>query len=306
MFIYSIRRLASALPLLFFAATLVFFLMRLAPGGPFDGEREWPPEIKANVLSAFELDKPVTTQYLHWLRDVLKGDLRKSFQYPERTVTEIIGNAMPTSLYLGFLALSFAVIIGVPLGAAAAWKQNSWWDHSAMFVAISGVSVPPYLIASLLVMIFAMWLGWLPPALWDEPGSSILPAITLGWRPMAMVARLTRATMLEAFHADYVRTAYSKGVPDIIVIFKHALRNSLVPVLTLLGPVTAHLVTGSFLVELVFEIPGMGKHFVQAVTNRDYTLVMGVTILYGSILIVSNLVVDLLCAWVDPRIRLEG
>ena len=204
-----------------------------------------------------------------------------------------------------FPLLFFGVLLGIPLGALAAWKRDSWIDSSAMFVAVSGVSLPSYLVASVLVLVFALWLGWLPPALWESPASLVLPLITLGFRPMAIIARLTRASMIESLAADYIRTAYGKGLPAFQVIFKHALKNSLIPVITVLGPLTANLVTGSFLVEMVFQIPGMGRHFVTAVLNRDYPLVMGVNLVYGVVLIASNLFVDIIYAWADPRIRLS-
>lgn len=303
---YIIRRLLISLPVLLLLAALTFFLLRVAPGGPFDSERAWPPEIQQNIMQRYELDQPVYVQFGHWLRDMARGDLRESFQYLGRPVTEIIGDALPTSVFLGTLGLAFALVIGIPLGAVAARKQNSVWDHAAMFVAISGISLPPYLVATFLILVFSIWLEWLPPALWEEPLSWVLPMVTLAWRPMAMIARLTRTSMIETFSADFVRTAYSKGVSDRRVVFKHVLRNSLIPVVTLLGPVAANLVTGSFLVEIVYQIPGLGKHFVQAVINRDYPLVMGVTTVYGVILIGCNLTVDLIYAWVDPRIRLKG
>ena len=306
MFTYSIQRLIIAVPVLLLLAALTFFLLRLAPGGPFDGDVVWPPEVQANILKKYELDQPVIVQFSHWIRDVAQGDLRESFQYLGRPVTEIIGEALPSSMLLGSLALLLACIGGGLLGSVAAWKQNTWLDHTAMFVAISGISLPTYLVATVLILVFSLWLGWFPPALWEEPSSIILPVITLAWRPLAMIARLIRTTMIETFSADYVRTAYSKGMTDSAVIFKHVLKNSLIPVITLLGPITASLVTGSFLVEIVFQVPGIGKHFVQAVINRDYPLVMGVTLVYGVILIFCNLVVDIAYAVIDPRIRLKG
>ncbi|OFZ04874.1 MAG: peptide ABC transporter permease [Bdellovibrionales bacterium GWC1_52_8] len=306
MFTYSIQRLAIAVPVLLLLAALTFFLLRLAPGGPFDGDVVWPPEVQANILKKYELDQPVHIQFTHWLGDVVRGDLRESFQYLGRPVREIISDALPASLFLGSMALLLACASGITLGAVAAWKQNTWIDHTAMFVAISGISLPTYLVATVLILIFSLWLDWFPPALWDEPGSAVLPIITLAWRPLAMIARLTRTMMIETFSADYVRTAYSKGMSESAVVFKHVLKNSLIPVITLLGPITASLVTGSFLVEIVFQVPGIGKHFVQAVINRDYPLVMGVTLVYGVVLILCNLAVDLIYAWVDPRIRLKG
>jgi oligopeptide transport system permease protein len=298
------RRILGAIPTLFFLAFLTFFLLRLAPGGPFDSERAWPPDVQANINHQYELDQPIPVQFAHWLRDVSHGNLRESFQYIGRPVSEIIAGSLPTSVCLGMLALVLALLIGIPLGCLAAAQQNTLWDSSAMFLAIAGVSLPSYLVASILILIFSLGLGWFPPALWDGPSSAVLPVITLGLRPMAIVARLVRASMLEALSSDYIRTAYSKGLSRSTVIFKHALKNSVIPVLTVMGPVAANLVTGSFLVEIVFQIPGLGKHFVQAMINRDYPLVMGVTLVYGVILIGANLVVDVIYGIADPRIRL--
>lgn len=303
---FVLKRCLGALPTLWLLSTLTFFLLRLAPGGPFDTDHAWPPEIKANIERKYELDQPILTQYTHWLGDVARGDLRESFQYLGRPVTEIISQSLPTSVALGAMALLLAVGLGIPLGVIAAWKRGTWLDASAVFLAIAGVSLPSYLVASLLILVFSFWLQWFPPALWDGPASWILPAVTLGSRPLAIVARLTRASMLEALQADYIRTAYSKGLPTTSVIFKHALRNSLIPVITVLGPVAAGLVTGSFLVEVVFQIPGIGRHFVQAVINRDYPLVMGVTLVYGVVLLGSNLLVDLAYGVIDPRMRVAS
>lgn len=301
---YLLRRILGVVPTFAILITLTFFLLRLAPGGPFDGERAWPPEIQANINARYGLDQPLARQFGTWLADLSRGDLRESFQYIGRPVVEVIGESLPVSAVLGAWALVIAVALGIPLGCIAAWKRGSWIDHGSMFLAVAGVSLPSYLAASVLILVFAFWLGWLPPALWEEPGSVILPALTLGLRPLALIARLTRASMLESLDSDYIRTARSKGIPESRVVFKHALKNSLIPVVTVIGPLAAALVTGSFLVEIVFQIPGMGKHFVQAVLNRDYPLVMGVTLVYGLILIASNLVVDLLYGWADPRVRL--
>ena len=306
MILYSLRRILSAVPTLFLLTTITFFMLRLAPGGPFDTDRVFPPEVQEAINAKYELNKPVSVQFTHWITAAAHGDLNESFQYVGRPVTEIIRETLPTSVMLGLIALIFAVVIGIPLGCIAAWKQNTWLDSTAMFVAVSGVSLPSYLIASVLVLVFSLQLGWLPPALWEGPSSAVLPVITLGFRPMAIIARLTRASMIESLSSDYVRTAYAKGLSIYPVIFKHALKNSLIPVLTIMGPLGANLVTGSFLVEIVFQIPGLGKHFVAAVMNRDYPLVMGVTLVYGIVLIFSNLAVDLACAVADPRIRLSG
>ncbi|MGZ3709865.1 MAG: ABC transporter permease, partial [Bdellovibrionota bacterium] len=212
MIIYSLRRLAGALPTLLLLLTLTFFLLRLAPGGPFDSDRAWPPEIQANIAHKYELDQPVVVQFGHWLRDLVHGDLRDSFQYIGRPVTEIIRESFPTSIALGAWALVLAVVFGIPLGCLAAWKRGTWWDSSAMFLAIAGVSLPSYLVASILILVFSLWLGWFPPALWEDASSMVLPVITLGARPMAIVARMTRATMMESLSSDYIRTAYGKGL----------------------------------------------------------------------------------------------
>lgn len=304
MLIFALKRVLSAVPTLLILLMATFFLLRLAPGGPFDTDRAWPPEIQANINHRYELDRPVAVQFAHWLRDVAKGDLRESFQYIGRPVAEIIEGALPASLGLGAAALAVAIITGAWIGCLCAWGRGGALDFSATFLAIAGLSMPTYLLASLLVIVFALELNWLPPALLEEPSAWILPVITLSVRPAAMIARLTRASMIEALDSDYIRTAYGKGLSPSVVVFKHALKNSLIPILTLLGPLTAQLVTGSFLVEVVFQLPGLGKHFVQAVINRDYPLVMGVTLVYGIILIGANLTVDVLYGKIDPRIRL--
>lgn len=307
LFPYTAKRIVGALPTLLILATFVFFLLRFAPGGPFDGDRVFPKDVQAAIDAHYGLDLPIWRQYLKWLGEVLLHfDFGESFHYVGRSVNEMIGSSLPPSLLLGGLALLFSVAIGIPLGVLAAWRQGTWMDSSAIFVAIAGVSLPSYLIASTLVLVFSLKLGWLPPALWEEPTSAVLPVVTLGFRPLAITARLVRASVIETLAADYIRTAHAKGLSVRAVLFRHALRNSLIPVITVLGPLAASLVTGSFLVEMVFQIPGLGKHFVGAVMNRDYPMVMGVTLVYGAILIASNLMVDLACAMLDPRIRLES
>ena len=303
---YALRRMAGALPTLLILAALTFFLLRFAPGGPFDSERAFPPEVQAAIDAKYGLDQPLPIQFGRWLWDLLHSNLGESLQYTGRPVTEILAEAVPASLQLGILALLLSVAIGLPLGAIAAWKRNTWLDFSAVFITVAGVSLPSYLVASFLIMVFSLQLGWLPPALWEDWTSMILPVVTLSTRPLALIARITRSSTLEALASDYVRTAYSKGLSSLSVVFRHALRNSLIPVLTLLGPITAGLLTGSFLVEVVFQIPGLGRHFVNAVLNRDYPLVMGITLLYGVVLIAANLAVDLAYGWVDPRIRVDS
>jgi oligopeptide transport system permease protein len=306
MLIYSLQKLFSSLITLFVAATLIFFLLRVAPGGPFDDERAVPAEVQANILKRYDLDRPVLAQYWSWLKSAAQGDFRESFQNLDVPVSEIIGGALPASFQLGGLALAISLALGIPLGCIAAWKQNTWLDTSAMFLAVAGVSLPNYLVASLLVVVFSFWFSWLPPALWEGPESMILPVVTLALRPLAMVARLIRASMLEAFSTDYIRTAHAKGLQPLWVVFKHALRNSLIPVTSLIGVIAANLVTGSFVIETFFQIPGLGRHFVQSIINRDYPLAMGAALTYGLVLVVCTLLTDLLLAWADPRLRLQN
>ncbi|MBS1959693.1 MAG: ABC transporter permease [Bdellovibrionales bacterium] len=300
------KRIIQTIVTLLFLAVATFFLMRLAPGGPFDNDKVWPPEIQANIDAKYGLNLPLTTQFTTWFRDLLHGDLRDSFHYMGTPVTEIIRDAVPPSLQLGLLALGFSFVFGVGLGVLSAWKRGSILDFSSMFIAISGITLPSYLVATLLVLLFSNYLGWLPPALWEDKKSMILPTITLGLRPLAIIARMTRTTLLEVMHADYIRTAYSKGLTESRVLFKHALKNSMIPVITMLGPIAASLITGSYVVETVFQIPGMGQYFITSVINRDYPLVMGMTLTYGLVLTASNLLVDMAYGWIDPRIRVDG
>ena len=303
---YLLKRLIQTFFTLLFLVTATFFLLRLAPGGPFDGEKIWPAEIQANINAKYGLDKPLPVQFLTWSNDLLHGDLKESFHYIGTPVKEIIRDAIPASFQLGGLALIFSLSFGLALGILSAWKRGGVLDFSAMFIAVSGITLPTYLIATLLVLLFSSWLGWLPPALWEDKKSMILPVITLSLRPLAIIARMTRTTLLEVLHADYIRTAYSKGLKDSTVLFKHALRNALIPVVTMLGPITASLITGSYVVETIFQIPGLGQYFVTSVIDRDYPLVMGMTLTYGLILILCNLAVDLTYGLIDPRIRLEN
>jgi oligopeptide transport system permease protein len=302
---YLFRRLSSALVTLALLVTLVFFLLRLAPGGPFDEERAWPPAIKASIEHEYGLDQPLYRQYLTWLDHVAHGDFQDSFQYSGHSVNEILASGFPVSAELGVWAFFLSLVIGIPLGCVGAWKKGTWIDASATFAAVAGVSLPSYLVASLLILFFSTYLRWLPPALWDGPLTMILPIATLSFRPLAVIAKLTRASMTEALRSDYVRTARAKGAGAPAVVFKHALKNSMIPALTQLGPLAGSLITGSFIVELIFQLPGIGKHFVQAVLNRDYPIVMGVTLVYGVTLLTCNLASDLLYAAFDPRIRIE-
>jgi oligopeptide transport system permease protein len=302
---YVFARVLSAIPTLLGLFVFTFLLLRLAPGGPFDSDRAWPEAIQRNLEAKYGLDRPLPEQFARWMISAFQGDLGTSFQFLDQPVTQVIRDAIPASLLVGGFSLFFALALGIPLGCLAALKRGTWLDWGSMILAVAGISLPSYLVASLLILVFAMGLGWLPPALWESPASLILPVVTLALRPLALIARLTRASVLDAIHADYARTARAKGADERRVLFKHVLRNSLIPVLALLGPLAANLITGSFVIETVFQLPGLGKHFVTAILNRDYPLAMGMTLTYGVTLLSANLAFDLLTGAVDPRVRFE-
>ena len=300
---FLIKRLVYGLVVLWVVTTLTFILLRLAPGGPFDRERKLPPEVLANIEAKYHLDEPLSKQYLRYLTGILHLDLGPSYKYLDRGVKEIISDTLPTSVLLGLLALVFALMVSFPTGLIAAYFRNSWIDRFALLTATLGISVPHFILGALLIWLFALQLGWLQAGLWDNTASMILPTVTLGAAPAAYMAALLRSTLIDALGEDFIRTARAKGLREGAVLFKHALRNSLVPVLTVMGPLTAALLTGSFVVEYVFAIPGMGRFFITAVTDRDYPLIMGVTLVYTVLLVGANFLVDLFYAYVDPRIR---
>lgn len=310
MFVYVLKRIAEAGFVIFVIATATFMLLRFLPGGPFDAEKSLPPEIKANIEARYGLNRPLSDQYLGYLKGLAQGDLGESYKYIGRPVSDIIKESLPVSFQLGFYSILLAFILGIPIGVFAASKHNTLLDNSLMMFAISGVALPSFIVGPLLVMVFSFGIpfsflhGLLPPALWDAPVYYILPVVTLGIRPAAIIARMTRSSMLDVIQADFVRTAKAKGVANHLVLFKHVLKNSLIPVLTISGPLVAGVLSGSFIVEIVFGIPGMGKHLVQSVTNRDYPLILGMTLVFSAMLVIANLVVDLLYTVVDPRIKL--
>jgi oligopeptide transport system permease protein len=279
-----------------------FFIMRIAPGGPFDMERALPAEVRANIEARYHLDEPLVRQYLRYLGDVARGDLGPSFRYPDRTVTELITLGFPVSLALGACALGLAVLLGGAAGILAGIRHNRLLDYLTMTVALGGVSVPNFVLGPLLILLFALWLGWLPVAGWGSWRHLVLPSVTLGVFYMAYVARLARAGMLEVIFQDFVRTARAKGLTEAAVVLRHALPSALMPVVSYLGPAAAGALTGSVVVETIFGIPGIGRYFVTSALNRDYTMVLGTVIFYSSLLVLFNLVVDLLYAWLDPRV----
>ncbi len=302
---FVFRRFLWAIPVLWVVATLTFILMQVVPGGPFDKDKPLPPEIKANVEAKYHLDKPGWQQYLLYLQSLSGGDLGPSYKYLGRDVNDIIKDALPVSLQLGMLALGVAIMTGFLLGILTVVKPYSWIDRSGMFVATAGISIPNFVIGALLILFLSHLYKLFPPALWEGWRYAILPALTLGLGPAAFIARLLRSSILETLHQDFVRTARAKGLSEGVILVKHVLKNSVTPLVTFLGPLTATLVTGSFIVEYIFAIPGMGKFFITAVTNRDYPLIMGVTLVYAVIIVLANLLVDIAYAYLDPRVKVE-
>ena len=300
-----LKRLAHGVIVLWAVASFTFILLRLAPGGPFDSEKKLPPEIVANLEAKYHLNEPVLEQYLRYLAGLAHGDLGPSYKYLDRTVTEIIEETLPTSALLGTLAVLFALLVSFTLGLLAAYYRDSSVDRLCLLVSTLGISLPNFILGALLIWAVALQLGWLQAGRWDDWSSVILPTVTLGAAPAAYLTALLRSSLVETLGEDFVRTARAKGAPESAVVAKHTLRNSLLPVLTVMGPLIAALLTGSFVVEYVFAIPGMGRFFITAVTDRDYPLITGATMVYTAILVVANFMVDLAYGWIDPRIRTE-
>ena len=304
---YALRRLAGVVPTLLAIVTAAFFLMRLAPGGPFDEEQTVPPEIAANLQAAYGLDQPILMQYGNYLKGLLHGDLGPSFRMKDFSVAELIAAGLPVTLTIGAAALALAVLLGVPLGLLAARRHNRWIDHAVMGLALVGIAVPNFVVAPVLALVFGVHLRWLPVAGWQQGSLAymVLPAVTLALPFVAYVARLTRGSLLEVLQAPYIRTARAKGLSSAAILRRHALKPALMPVVSFLGPATAGLLTGSLVVEQVFGLPGVGRYFVQGAINRDYTLVMGMVVFYAALILLLNLAVDLVYGWLDPRIRHE-
>jgi len=301
---FIFNRLLQAIPTLLAIATLTFFLIRLAPGGPFSTEKNVAPEILARLNAHYGLDKPMIVQYGGYMLNLLRGNLGPSFKYPNRTVNELIAGAAPVSFELGMWALLFALVAGLTAGIIAVSRPNTLFDHLPMGLAMTGICVPTFVLGPLLVLGIALKLGWLSVSGWVVPGDRILPALTLGAPYAAYIARLTRGGLMEMLPQDFIRTARAKGLPEHVVIFRHALKGGLLPVISFLGPAVAGLVTGSFVVETIFQIPGLGRFFIMAAFNRDYTMIMGTVLFYATLIIVLNMLVDIMQAWMDPRVRL--
>jgi oligopeptide transport system permease protein len=302
---YFIKRLAGAVPTLFIIVTAAFFLMHAAPGGPFDQEQALPPEILANLQSAYGLDLPIWAQYGRYIGALAHGDFGPSFKYKDFSVTELIAQGFPVTLEIGTVALILALGAGIPAGVFAALRQNSRGDYATMSLAVVGIAIPSFVVLPFLGLLFGIYLHWLPVAGW-EPGSIrhlVLPVIALCLPPLSIIARMTRGSMLEVLRSHFVRTAFAKGLPLHIVILRHALRPALLPVAGFLAPAVASIMTGSLVVESIAGLPGIGRYLVQGALNRDYTLVMGMVIIYSALLIAMGLIVDLIYVWLDPRIR---
>lgn len=316
------KRIVSAVFVIFVIASMTFVMLRLLPGGPFDEEKALPSHVKLNIERKYGLDLPLSLQYLNYIAGLSQGNLGYSYKYEGREVWDILKDALPISFKLGFYSLVMAFLIGIPAGLLAAANHGTRTDSTLMMLVISGISLPSFLVAPIFIYIFSF--GWplnhifpqfhqllvdydvlLPAALWHTPRHYILPVLTLAIRPAAIIARLTRTSVLDVVHADFVRTARSKGLSEKVVLFHHVLRNSLVPVLTYAGPLVAGILSGSFIIELVFAIPGIAKYFTQSVFNRDYPLIMALTLMFSMMLILSNLIVDLLYKVVDPRIEVS-
>jgi oligopeptide transport system permease protein len=299
-----LNRILQAVPVLLIVIAVTFLLIHVAPGGPFDEERAAPPEILKSLNERYHLDDPLPVQLYDYVINVFQGDFGPSFKYPGRSVSEIIATGIPVTFELGFYALLIALAIGIGAGVTAALKPNSMQDYVPMSLAMIGICLPTYVLGPLLVLIFGVWLEWLPVAGWGLiPGDKILPSITLGSAYAAYIARISRGGFLETLSRDFIRTARAKGLSRAVIIFRHAAPTGLLPVVSFLGPALAGLLSGSFVVETIFQIPGLGRYFVQAAFNRDYTLILGTSIFFATLIIVFNLLADIVVAWLNPPSR---
>lgn len=303
---YILRRLATAIPTLFVIVTLSFFLIRVAPGGPFDLERPLEAKVMENLNRIYKLDLPLWAQYLHYLRSLAQGDLGPSFYFRDFSVAELIGKGLPVSMTLGGLALMMAILVGAPLGALAAFRQNTATDYAVVGLAATGITVPNFVKAPIFQIVFGLWLAWLPVAGWNNgaPSHLVLPVLTLALAQVSIVARMTRAATIEALRSNHIRTLRAAGLPT-LTIAAHALRAAALPVVSYLGPAAASLLAGSLVIENIFGLPGVGRYFIESALNRDYTVVMGTVVLIAVFVFVFNLIVDVLYALLDPRVRYD-
>ena len=302
---YIFRRVLASLLTLFIIITITFFMMRAIPGGPFTDEKAIPQFVLEKIMQRYHLNDPLYVQYGRYLLNVLCLDLGPSYRYEGMSVNELIANSFPVSFEVGAIALSLALLIGIPAGIISALRRGKWQDRLTMILSVIGVTIPNFVIAAALVYVFSWQLGWVTVGFWEGISTAILPAITLAGYPAAFISRLVRSSMLEILGQDYIRTAYSKGLSERAVIYIHALKNAIIPLITYLGPLTAGILTGSFVIEQVYGVPGLGTFFVTSISNRDYTTIMGVTIFYSTILVSLNLLADVLLVCIDPRIKLK-
>ena len=300
---FILRRLVELVPTALVIVAASFALVRLAPGSPFSSEREIPPEVLRELDAKYGFDRPLPEQFVRYLGNLLRGDLGLSTKYPQRSVNEIIADGFPVTLSLAAVALVWALLVGITAGVIGAVRQNTVWDHAAMTAALVGISIPSFVLGPVLVLVVSLRWHLLPPAGWGDWRHAILPGLTLGTIYAASIARLTRGGMLEVVRSDFVRTARAKGLSERLVIWRHMLRGGLLPVVSYLGPAIANMLTGSVVVEKIFNVPGIGPYFVDAAFNRDYFLVMGIVILYAGFLLVMNLLVDVVYGLLDPRIE---
>lgn len=302
---YIIKRIIASVITLWVVITITFLLIHTIPGGPFDFDRNLPEIIKKSIEERYNLNKPIWWQYQDYLKNLVKFDLGPSFSYEGMTVNQLIHNGFPVSAQLGVSAIILSMVIGIPFGIVSALRQGKWQDRFVMFLATLGITIPSFVLATLLLYFFTLKIPLFPPISWGTAAHFVLPSIALAGGPTSMISRLTRSSLLEVIRQDYIRTARAKGLTERVVIYKHALKNAIIPVLTYLGPLIAGILTGSFVIERIFTIPGLGRQFVESITNRDYTAILGVTIFYSAFLIICNLIVDILYGFVDPRIRFE-
>lgn len=304
---YSLHRLLAAIPTLLLVASFAFLLLHAAPGGPFDAQRRLLPQIQTSIEAQYHLDEPLWRQYLRYVGDLARGDLGPSFQYRGTRVNQLIAQGLPIDVAVGLSAITLALIAGCAIGIGAALRRGSAWDHASMAMAVSGISTPVFVVAPLLILLFAVELHWLPAGDWA--GGSlrhlILPSVALAVPYVAYISRLMRASTLEVMNSAFIRTARAKGLPSHLILWRHALRPTLTPLISFLGPAIAGLITGSIVIESVFGLPGIGKYFVTGALNRDYTLVVGISVLYGALIVLFNLLADLCYALIDPRVRLQ-
>ena len=302
---FLVRRLGSGALSLLVIAALVFLLLKALPGGPFDTEKSLPPEIMRNIEAYYGLDRPLWEQFVRYVGNALQGDLGVSYSQRDLPVVDLIAQRLPISLELGFYAILFGLLFGLPLGVLAAAYHNRLPDYVATLLAVLGTSIPNLVLAPMLILFFGLFLKWLPIARWTTWDSKLLPTLALGLSIAAVISRLTRSSMLQIIQEDFIRTARAKGVPEHKVIFKHSLKGGMLPVVNFLGPAVAGLISGSFVVETIFQIPGLGRHFVNAAFNRDYTMIMGTVLFYAILIVLFNLVVDIIQAAMNPRLRLH-